>query len=171
MKDLYRDSIDNFYKRAFKSKKHYLCCKLLRNQSYLRYRLYYCYCMYKKNINKRFKKAFWYSKYSNLSIKLNVMINGDGDFFLESFYFEHFNVVINQKAVIGKGLLCVGNNCIGSNDDGAPTIGNNVVLGYGAIVLGNISIADNCIIGAGAIITKSITEPGSTWISTNKRIK
>ena len=37
-----------------------------------------------------------------------------------------------------------------------PTIGNNVVIGAGAKILGPIKIGDNAKIGAGAIILKDI---------------
>ena len=51
--------------------------------------------------------------------------------------------------------------CIGTNGKGVPKIGDNVELGYGCIIIGNISIADSCVIGAGSIVTKSISIPGS----------
>lgn len=39
---------------------------------------------------------------------------------------------------------------------GPITIGNNVNIGWNAIILPNVSIGDNCIIGAGAIVTRDI---------------
>lgn len=36
------------------------------------------------------------------------------------------------------------------------TIGNNVWIGAGTIVLGGVSIGDNTVIGAGSVVTKSI---------------
>jgi maltose O-acetyltransferase len=36
------------------------------------------------------------------------------------------------------------------------TIGNNVWIGGGAIVLPGVTIGDNCVIGAGAVVTKSL---------------
>ncbi len=40
---------------------------------------------------------------------------------------------------------------------GAPiTIGDNVWLGGGAIVLAGVSIGDNTIVGAGAVVTKDL---------------
>ena len=38
------------------------------------------------------------------------------------------------------------------------TIGNNVWIGSGAIILGGITIGDNSIIGAGAVVNKDIPE-------------
>ena len=37
-----------------------------------------------------------------------------------------------------------------------PTIGSNVVIGAGAIILGAIHIGDNSRVGAGAVVTKSV---------------
>ena len=37
----------------------------------------------------------------------------------------------------------------------APIIGDNVDIGVGATIIGNITIADNIKIGAGAVVTKS----------------
>ena len=39
---------------------------------------------------------------------------------------------------------------------GTVTIGNNVYVGYGAIILCNVRIGDNVIIGAGSVVTKDI---------------
>jgi acetyltransferase-like isoleucine patch superfamily enzyme len=40
-------------------------------------------------------------------------------------------------------------------------IGNNVWIGYGAVILPGVSIGDNAIIGASSVVTKNV-EPGST---------
>lgn len=70
------------------------------------------------------------------------------------------------------GNVTVGENCrvhVGSyltgaveGDTGVPNIGNNVVIGIGAIVAGGVTIADDISIGAGAVVTKSFLEPGIT---------
>jgi len=39
-----------------------------------------------------------------------------------------------------------------------PTIGNNVVIGAGAKVLGNITIGDNSRIGAGSVVIDDVPE-------------
>lgn len=41
---------------------------------------------------------------------------------------------------------------------GRVKIGNNCFIGWGAIVLPNVTIGNNCIIGAGTVITKNIPE-------------
>ena len=42
-----------------------------------------------------------------------------------------------------------------------PVLGNNIYIGAGAKIIGNIYIADDCVIGANAVVTKSIMEPKS----------
>ena len=39
---------------------------------------------------------------------------------------------------------------------GPITIGSNVLIGYGAILMPGVTIGDNCVIGAGAVVTKDI---------------
>lgn len=77
----------------------------------------------------------------------------------------HFNNVINSGAIIGENLHLHGCNVIGNAGPGdlrCPIIGNNVMLGAGAKVIGNVTIADNIKIGAGAVVVSSFTESGIT---------
>ena len=69
-------------------------------------------------------------------------------------------VVISPKARIGKNCrihVCVN---IGDWDTGAPVIGDNVYIGPGAKLFGNIEIASNIAIGANAVVNKSFFESG-----------
>ena len=63
----------------------------------------------------------------------------------------------------------IGENCIiyqhttfgqahGSNVDGAPTVGNNVMVGVGAVILGNIKIGNNVSIGANAVVIRDVPD-------------
>src|SRR5690606_7617763 len=47
---------------------------------------------------------------------------------------------------------------IGEINGKRPTIGNNVSIYTGAIVIGDITIGNNCSIGAGSVVTKSIPD-------------
>lgn len=66
-------------------------------------------------------------------------------------------VVVNGYAKVGKDCHLHGNNCIGNkgSNNGVPKIGNNVDIGYGAIIIGDIMIGDNTVIAAGAIVVDS----------------
>jgi serine O-acetyltransferase len=63
------------------------------------------------------------------------------------------NCSIRQQITIGN----LGNRDIGKLDN-LPTIGDNVEVGAGAIIIGNIKIGNNVIIGAGSVVTKDVPE-------------
>lgn len=49
-------------------------------------------------------------------------------------------------------------------------IGNNVFIGAGAKIIGNITVGNNVVIGAGAIVTKSVPD-GKTVVGINRIIE
>lgn len=81
-------------------------------------------------------------------------------------------IVVNDRARIGKNCrLHVGVNIGASTGkDGAPRIGNNVYIGPGAILFGNIKIADNITIGANATVNKSFDNPNVIIAGTPAKI-
>ncbi|MFA5117550.1 MAG: serine O-acetyltransferase EpsC [Candidatus Omnitrophota bacterium] len=77
------------------------------------------------------------------------------------FFIDHgFGVVIGETAVVGDDVLLYQGVTLGGTglEKGKrhPTIGNNVVVGAGAKVLGNITIGDNSYIGANAVVIKDV---------------
>ncbi|MDR1679066.1 MAG: poly-gamma-glutamate biosynthesis protein [Prevotellaceae bacterium] len=69
------------------------------------------------------------------------------------------NIVVDGN--IGKNCHLHGDNCIGrSKGNDTPTLGDNVRLGVGAKIIGDIYIADNVTVAAGAVVTKSCYEKG-----------
>jgi serine O-acetyltransferase len=77
------------------------------------------------------------------------------------FFIDHgMGVVIGATAVIGDDVMIYHDVTLGArtNDAGKrhPTIGNNVVIGSGAKVLGDIEIGDGARINANLVITKSV---------------
>lgn len=73
-------------------------------------------------------------------------------------------VVIGETAVIGNDVMIYHGVTLGAKkvDFGNrhPKIGNNVILGTGCIILGNICIGDNSVVGANAVVTKDV-EPNT----------
>lgn len=64
---------------------------------------------------------------------------------------------------IGEKLTVFQNVTIGTNGSPkGPTIGNNVLIGAGAVVIGNIKIGDNVRIGANATVVKDV--PSNTTV-------
>lgn len=73
-------------------------------------------------------------------------------------------IVVNPNAQVGSNCrihVCVNIGASGGQDL-APRIGNNVYIGPGAKIFGNIEIADNIAIGANAVVNRSFTEPDIT---------
>ena len=75
----------------------------------------------------------------------------------EGFFIDHgMGVVIGETAVIGGNVTIYQGVTLGGTGKETgkrhPTIGSYVVIGAGAIVLGNITIGDNCVIGAGSVV-------------------
>jgi serine O-acetyltransferase len=71
-------------------------------------------------------------------------------------------IVINKNARIGENCRIHTCTNIGSNrdDTSAPRIGNNVYIGPGAKIFGDVVITDNIAIGANSVVNKSFYEKG-----------
>ncbi len=61
--------------------------------------------------------------------------------------------VIGARCKIGSNCTIHQNCTVGDRNGGRPTIGNNVIMYAGSMILGDIHIGDNCIIGANSVIT------------------
>lgn len=72
-------------------------------------------------------------------------------------------VIINSKSRVGENCRIQTGVTLGTSNGSniAPNIGNNVFLGEGCKIIGDVSIPDNCNIGANAVVVKTITEQGS----------
>ena len=88
-------------------------------------------------------------------------------------FFHHgLGCVVHYNAIIGTNCKIFSNVVIGAKwSDGirtqsAPIIGNNVMIGAGAVILGDITVEDNSIIGANSIVTKNVPS-GSVVVGTN----
>lgn len=74
-------------------------------------------------------------------------------------------IVINNKAKVGSNCRIHSLVYIGTKagcSDKTPTIGNNVYIGPGAKLFGEIYIADGIAIGANSVVNKSFFEPNIT---------
>ena len=73
-------------------------------------------------------------------------------------------IVVSTAARVGKNCrLHEGVNIGATNGSSrAPQIGDNVFIGTGAKIIGDITIADDVAIGANAVVVKSIQEQGIT---------
>lgn len=114
----------------------------------------------------------WYRWRKNcLGERLGITISKN--VFDEGLMIWHYGyIVVNGQAKVGKNCSLHGNNCIGNDgiSPKAPVIGDNVDIGAGAMIIGNVRVADNVKIGAGAVVVHSIDEPGVTVVGVPARI-
>lgn len=117
---------------------------------------------YYKNKNNKIiyylPRLMYLIKFNKLSQKNRIYIKCD---FGKNLKIWHEGIVVNKYSKIGDNVQFHGNNCIGNdgkNEEKCPVIGNNVNIGYGATIIGNITIADNIIIGANSLVNKSFVE-------------
>lgn len=92
----------------------------------------------------------------------------------EGLFIDHgHGVVIGETAVIGDNVTLYQGVTLGGTgkEQGKrhPTVGNNVMIGAGAKVLGSLTIGDNCKIGAGSVVLKNVP-PNSTVVGVPGRI-
>jgi serine O-acetyltransferase len=82
-------------------------------------------------------------------------------------------VVIGETTEIGDGVLLYQGVVLGGTSlekkKRHPTIGNNVVVGAGAVILGAITVGDNSRIGAGSVVIKPVP-PCATVVGVPGRI-
>jgi serine O-acetyltransferase len=79
-------------------------------------------------------------------------------------------VVINPESVIGSNVKINQHVTIGgTGPGGCPIIGDNVYIGAGAKVLGNIRIGDDVKIGANAVVLSDIPD-GATAVGIPARV-
>ena len=100
--------------------------------------------------------SYWTRIFTGIEIHPNASIGN-------RFFIDHGEgVVIGETAVIGNDVLIYQQVTLGGtgNEHGKrhPTIGNNVIIGAGAKILGNITIGDNTRIGAGSVVVDNVPE-------------
>src|SRR5579862_1683123 len=76
-------------------------------------------------------------------------------------FIDHgLGVVIGETAVVGDDVLLYQGVTLGGTGKERgkrhPTLENNVVVGAGAKILGNITVGQNCRIGAGSVVLRSV---------------
>lgn len=89
-------------------------------------------------------------------------------------FIDHgMGVIIGETSIVGDNVTFFQGVTLGGTGKKQgkrhPTIGNNVVIGAGAKVLGDISIGDNSYVGANAVVIKNIP-PNSTVVGVPGRL-
>lgn len=98
-------------------------------------------------------------------------------------FIDHgMGVIIGETTIIGDDCTLYQGVTLGGtgNETGKrhPTLGNNVLVGVGACVLGNIYVGDNSKVGGGAVVVSDVPEnctvvgiPGRIVVRDGKRVR
>jgi serine O-acetyltransferase len=117
------------------------------------------------------KSVFWRPLIIILNYRFKLLSTRLGFFILPNVFGPGLSIghpgtlIVNGVAKVGKN--CRIHNCVyiatkAGFTDKAPTIGDNVYIGPGAKIFGDITIADGIAIGANAVVNQSFTEPNIT---------
>ena len=114
---------------------------------------------------------YYERKKNSLGIRLGIEI-GPNCFEKGLQIYHTGSIIVNSDVKAGENVKLHGNNCIGNNgiSEKVPKIGNNVDIGYGAVLIGDIVIANNVKIGANAVVNHSILEDGCTVVGIPAKI-
>ncbi len=78
-------------------------------------------------------------------------------------------IFISRYAVIGENCWIYQNVTIGEVDQKAPVIGDDCLIGAGAVIVGDVKIGNHVKIGAGAVVNVDIPD-GCTVVSQPARV-
>lgn len=111
------------------------------------------------------KKHFFIARYlcEKAKRKTGIEIHPGASIGKNLFIDHGTGVVIGETAVIGDNVTMFHGVTLGGTSNERdkkrhPTIGNNVFIGSGAKILGNITIGNNVKIGANAVVLKDVED-------------
>ncbi len=111
------------------------------------------------------KKRFFIARYlcEKAKRKTGIEIHPGASIGKNLFIDHGTGVVIGETAVIGDNVTMFHGVTLGGTGNEKdkkrhPTIGNNVFIGSGAKILGNITIGNNVKIGANAVVLKDVED-------------
>ena len=73
-------------------------------------------------------------------------------------------ILMNARVTVGEGCCFHFNTAVvaGGTDNGVPTLGDGVVVGLGAVILGGVTLGDRVAVGANAVVNRSFPEADIT---------
>ena len=120
------------------------------------------------------KHYFWARWVSQRAVRKTGIEIHPGAQIGKGFFIDHGNgVIIGETTIIGDNVTLYQGVTLGGTgkEQGKrhPTLGNNIMVGAGAKVLGSCTIGDNCKIGAGSVVLSDVP-PGSTLVGVPGRV-
>lgn len=87
--------------------------------------------------------------------------------------YHHGCIIVNENVSVGARCKLHGTNCIGNNGKtgNALSAGDDLDVGIGACIIGDIRLGDRVTVGANAVVTKSFEQNGITLIGMPARMK
>lgn len=139
------------------------------------YPYFWCMLFYKISHFLYLKKFYFISRFiSQVSRFLTGIEIHPGAVIGRNFFIDHgMGVVIGETSIIGNNVLIYHGVTLGGKGGTGkrhPTIGNNVMIGCGAKIIGNVFIGDNVKVGAGAVVIHDV-EANSTVVGVPGVIK
>ena len=102
--------------------------------------------------------------YYHYQVKFGIAISYQENIGPGLYIGHHGGIVTNQHAKIGKNCNLSHGVTIGvtrrGEKKGVPVIGDNVYIGPGAKIIGQVKVGDHAAIGANAVVTKDIPDYG-----------
>lgn len=121
------------------------------------------------------KEHFFWARYvSQRAVRKTGIEIHPGAKIGKGFFIDHGNgVIIGETTIIGDNVTLYQGVTLGGTgkEQGKrhPTLGNNIMIGAGAKVLGSCTIGDNSKIGAGSVVLSDVP-PGSTVVGVPGRV-
>jgi serine O-acetyltransferase len=99
----------------------------------------------------------WFGRFFT-GVEIHPAAKIEGGFFID----HGFGVVIGETSEIGRNVTMYQGSTLGGTGKETgkrhPTVGDNVVIGAGAKVLGNILVGNNVYVGANAVVLQNVPD-------------
>lgn len=120
------------------------------------------------------KHYFWARYISQRTVRKTGIEIHPGATIGKGFFIDHgTGVIIGETAIVGDNVTLYQGVTLGGTGKESgkrhPTIGDNVMIGAGAKVLGSFTVGENSMIGAGSVILQEVP-PNSTVVGVPGRI-
>ena len=118
---------------------------------------------YHINMGHRLRAGLWKLRLRRLQNRywMHVALNCCG----KGLHIFHVGpILMNAHVTVGEGCCFHFNTAVvaGGTDNGVPTLGDGIVVGLGAVILGGVTLGDRIAVGANAVVNKSFLEPDIT---------